>query len=1302
MSKEIKQDVPPHIVDDASPENGETQHNAVVSLEENSHAEQIADGTNPSDSERSDRLFVVGIGASAGGLDALERFFQKAPIDTGAAFVVVQHLSPDFKSLMAELLARHTEMDIYRVEDSMPLQANSIYLIPPRKNMVLNKGQLHLIEQEPSGALNLPIDIFFRSLAQDAAEHAIGVILSGTGSDGSRGLPDIHHAGGLTIAQDEESAAFDGMPRSAKDTGFAHIVTTPGEMPERIVEYIKNGGRLPVEEDILPGDITEENGLSVLFALLRRKYQIDFSHYKPTTIIRRIERRMALSHVYNSEDYIQYLRNTPEESAALYRDLLVEVTEFFRNPEAFSSLASNEIIGQLLLSADPDEQIRVWVPGCATGEEAYSIAMLFQDVMGRLNLQLNVRIFATDIHQSSLDIASEGIYDEAAIVGIPSAYQERFLYRVANGYQIDKQTRKMVIFAQHNLIADPPFTKMDLVCCRNVLIYFKQPAQNKVLSRFHFALKTQGVLFLGPSEFVGDLSDEFESLDQRWRIYRKIRDVRLPASGYLPQVQNLSASLMERSARHRSSFFGTTNDWYEDLLQAYLPSSLLLDDQHNLLYTFGDAGKYLRLQGGKGTLNVLRMIHGDLHTALRAALHRAMKEGQPVVYTGIKASGPDGPQSLRVAVRPFADERHRTTRYVVELEELEIPVVDAPPETTFDLQEESQERINVLERELEYTKEHLQTTIEELETTNEELQSTNEELIASNEELQSTNEELHSVNEELYTVNGEYQRKIDELTQITSDMKNLQESSQIGTIFLDRRLQIRDYTPASVEIFNLLPQDIGRPVEHLLYNIDLDADELTHQIEHVLQQDETIEREVRTKDGRAMLLRILPYRDGANSISGVVLTVVSIERLKEAERELDRLNQELSTANQQLRQERDAINESLAESENRFRSLIENAGDMILVTEPSGRIIEANEQASVNLGYTRSELSELLIGDIDPDMDAAVVRHLHESLAIGTPITEQTVYQRKNGTTFPVETRSVKIDLDGNEVLLSLGRNITMRRLHEEAIKSVNDELSRANLELERSNNELDRFVHIAAHDLKEPLRGLLNYAGMLNSSYADQLDEEGHTYLQSVTRLGARMQMLIEDLRRYAKVGDVSKGREEVDLNAVVAEVEEALKAKIDEMNVEVTCTDMLPTIDYPRGHALTIFQNLISNAIKYNESESKRIEIGISRNGVDTMPEEVKVLLGVRNGSQVANGSESPDLPTFFYVRDNGIGIAPQHRNKIFDMFQRLHVEEAYGGGTGAGLALVKKTLDTHGGKIWVDSNADDGVTFTFYLQG
>lgn len=545
--------------------------------------------------------------------------------------------------------------------------------------MVLSKGQLRLIEQEPAGALNLPIDIFFRSVAQDAGEHAIGVILSGTGSDGSRGLPDIHHAGGLTIVQDEESAAFDGMPRAAKATGFAHIVTNPAQMPEQIVDYIKNDGRLPVEDDIQTGDITEENEMSVLFALLRRKYQIDFSHYKPTTIVRRIERRMALSHVYNSEDYIQYLRNTPEEVDALYRDLLVEVTEFFRDPEAFAALAANDVIGELILNANPDEHIRVWVPGCATGEEAYSIAMLFQEAMERLDRQLNVRIFATDVHQTSLDFASEGIYDESAIIGIPVEYQQRYLTPIANGYQIGKQTRKMVIFAQHNLIADPPFTKIDLLCCRNVLIYLKQPAQSKVLSRFHFALKTQGLLFLGPSEFVGDLNEEFESLERRWRIYKKIRDVRLPSSGYFPQVQNLGASLLDRSVRHRSSYLGGTSDWYETLLQAYLPPSLLLDEQYNLLFTFGDAGKYLRLQGGKGTLNVLRMIQGDLHTALRAALHRATKEGQLVVYTGIETTGTDGSQSLRVAVRPFYDERHKTTRYVVELEELEIPQVESPP-----------------------------------------------------------------------------------------------------------------------------------------------------------------------------------------------------------------------------------------------------------------------------------------------------------------------------------------------------------------------------------------------------------------------------------------------------------------------------------------------------------------------------------------------------------------------------------------------------------------------------------------------
>jgi len=1400
-----------------------------------------------------DHLYVVGIGASAGGLDALERFFQNMSVDSGAAFVVVQHLSPDFKSLMAELLARYTKMDIYRVEDSMPLQANSIYLIPPRMNMVLKKGHLHLTEQDHTGALNLPIDIFFRSLAQDAAEYAIGIILSGTGSDGSRGLPDIHHAGGLTLVQDAESAAFDGMPRAAETTGFAHIITTPNEMPERIRTYLENGGRLPVDDDTLPREITEENELSVLFALLKRKFKIDFSYYKSSTIVRRIERRMALRHIYNSEDYIEYLRNSSEEVDTLYRDLLVEVTEFFRNPEAFSNLAKENVLGQIVKDATEREgdAIRVWVPGCATGEEAYSIAMLFQDIMEKQKKQVNVRIFATDVHQGSLDFASDGIYTESDVVGIPVEYQKRYLNKVINGYQINKQTRKMVIFAHHNLTADPPFTKIDLVTCRNVLIYFQLPAQNKVLSSFYFSLKKNGVLFLGPSEFIGDLAEEFEVFDSRWRIYKKIRDVRLPAAGYLPPVQSIGPSSLERTGRQRSTATNGLNDWYEDLLQVYLPPSILLDEQHNLLYTFGDAGRYLRLQGGKGTLNVLRMISGDLHTALRAALHRATKEKEPVVYTGINAKTVEGDKSLRVAVRPFVDGRHKTVRYIVELEELAIVRSEPAPEQTFDFQEESQERIIVLERELDYTKEHLQTTIEELETTNEELQSTNEELIASNEELQSTNEELHSVNEELYTVNGEYQRKIDELTQLTTDMKNLQESSRIGTIFLDKSLQIRDYTPASVESFNLLPQDIGRPVEHLLYNVNLASDELKELCNTVLEKNSTVEREIQIKDGTPMLMRILPYRDGNDATAGVVLTVVSIARIKKAEKELDRLNRQLSAANQELRQERDAINESLAESERRFRSLVENAGDMILVTDPGGKIIEANEQVCINLGYTRGELLGLALGDIDTDIDSSVIEHLQNSLKSGTPVTEQTMYQRKNGSSFPVETRSVKIDLDGSEVVLSLGRNITMRRMNEEAIKAVNQDLQRANSELERSNNELDRFVHIAAHDLKEPLRGLMNYAGMLNVSYHSILDEEGRGYLQSVKRLGVRMQMLIEDLRRYAKVGQDRRGNELVNLQEVIDEVYETLKTQITQNNVKINQITPFPKITYLRSHAMIIFQNLISNAIKYNESEEKLIELGIAEEFPQSTPSFVKNQLAIiakadnedkpllsalddalynavknnvmndntvndntvndnivddnatdenaskniavnnvivnnvvvhntvadntvidstvadnrmidgtvvdnaladsslsdNTGGNKVEGSTVTDntvtdntitdstvtadstvvadnviadnivnsvtgdalskstsasykMPTLFYISDNGIGIAERHREKIFEMFQRLHVDEDYGGGTGAGLALVKKILETHGGAIWVDENSKQGSIFYFYF--
>ncbi|MEN1678211.1 MAG: chemotaxis protein CheB [Planctomycetota bacterium] len=843
-------------------------------------------------------MYVVGVGASAGGLDAIERLFDNMPAKTGMAFVIVQHLSPDFKSLMDELLSRHTDMPIRRVEDGMEVEADTVYLIPPKKDMVLSQGRLLLTDQDLGQSVNLPIDVFLRSLAQDASTRAVAVILSGTGSDGSRGIQDVHDAGGLVLVQDPDSADFDGMPRAAASTQVADVVCPPEMMAARIAEFLMAPSDFERGQVTLPEGLNQVGERFEIFRLFRHKFGIDFSLYKAATIDRRIERRMQMTRVRALADYITLLESDSEELEALYRDLLVEVTQFFRDPDAFDRLRQ-EVIPLIVSSTPAGGEIRVWVPGCATGEEAYSIAMLLHAHITDARLDVSIKVFATDVHRRSLEYASAGVYSAASLENVPTEFRTR--YFTANGdlHHVTRQLRQAVIFAPNDITRDPPFTKIDLVSCRNVLIYLEPKVQKRVLSLFHFGLRTGGVLMLGPSETLGDLSVEFETIDRHWRIYRKQRDVRLPMATRMPMTPALS-----RVVSNREPFVakGPTHDSgvqlsgaYEELLSKYVPPSLLVNEYYELVHSFGEARELLKQPEGRPTLDVLKLVQGDLRMALSAGLHKATQQRTRVVYGGVRVTQADQDRQYKVVVEPYIKGNNRM--FLICLEELELPSMPEPSEERFDASTQSSERITVLEQELTYTRESLQSTVEELETSNEELQSTNEELIASNEELQSTNEELHSVNEELYTVNAEHKQKIDELTQITSDMDNLLKSTQIGTVFLDRELRIRMFTPAISAAFNMLEQDIGRPIDHIAYK--LDHPDLLGEVRSVLAGGGSSEREVANGEGETFLQRVRPYRSAEGRINGIVMTFTDVSAVKEVERARES-NAELARSNRDL------------------------------------------------------------------------------------------------------------------------------------------------------------------------------------------------------------------------------------------------------------------------------------------------------------------------------------------------------------------------------------------------------------------
>lgn len=840
-------------------------------------------------------LFTVGIGASAGGLESLERLFNNMPCDTGMAFVVIQHLSPDFKSLMDELLARYTDLPIHRAEEGMSVEPNSVYLIPPKKEMIISDGRLLLKDKDPKQSLTMPIDRFFRSLAQDAGDRAVGVILSGTGSDGSRGIRDIHNAGGFVVCETKDTAKFDGMPQSAMETGVVDLAAPAEEIPTALLNHVQRTPVFSIAGAVAP----PPEGIDAVFQLLNDAYSIDFSHYKPNTVTRRIQRRQSIIGVRTLDQYVDKLRTDADELNSLYKDLLIGVTRFFRDCDAFEKL-ENDVVPELIRKAvADDEEIRIWVAACATGEEAYSLAMIVHEQLEELNQSINVKIFATDVHRTSLDIAGAGIYDEEALRDVAPSRLKRYFEKKRDGYHVVSDLRQIIVFATHNVINDAPFTKLDLITCRNLLIYFLPVAQRKTLSLFHFGLKTGGWLFLGPSETPGDLLDELDVIDVHWKLYRKSRDVRLPADlelplsrGVRPVRENIGQS---GSATHGSAPRGlpiqalpdaSLAGAYDAMLHRFMPPSLLINEKHELLHAFGGAERYLQPKGGRPSGDVLDMLDRELRTAVIGAIQRALRDRASVSYSGVCVNIGDLKQKIRIVVEPIDNPRSKIAQLLICIDPIGQPgaVTAESGAADQDMRQVSEDRIDTLESELRHAQENLQATIEELETSNEEMQATNEELVASNEELQSTNEELQSVNEELYTVNAEYQKKIAELSELTSDMDNLLESTDVGTIFLDRDLNIRKFTPQIGQDFHLLPQDLGRPINSFSHNIVHTG--LIRDLRRVVETEVSSEQEVQDQEGNWLYLRILPYRTKLKKVDGVVLTLIDISPVKKAQQQL--------------------------------------------------------------------------------------------------------------------------------------------------------------------------------------------------------------------------------------------------------------------------------------------------------------------------------------------------------------------------------------------------------------------------------
>jgi len=831
---------------------------------------------------------VVGMGASAGGLESFEQFFTHVAPDSGVAFVLVQHLDPDHPSMLTEILQRATAMPVTEARDQIAVMPNNVYIIPPNRDMAIFHGALQLSVPDKPRGQRMPIDAFLRSLADDQGENAIGIILSGTGTDGTLGLRAILGAGGVSLVQEPTSAKYDGMPASAIGAGYATHVMTPDTMPEALQAVVR---RLAVAPQQAPSPVTptEANGINRILMQLRSSTGHDFSLYKKSTIGRRIERRMAQHEIADAEVYARYLKEQPAEMQALFRELLINVTSFFRDPEAFDILR-NDILPQLLTGKPEGYVVRVWVAGCASGEEAYSIAILLRELMDQTQREFKVQMYATDLDEDAIAVARAGSYPPNIAQDITPERLRRFFIKDDAGYHVKKEIREMVVFAVQSVIKDPPFTKLDLLCCRNLMIYLEPELQDRLIPTFHYSLKQDGVLFLSPSESIGNHHELFTPINRKWKIYRathsltSTRAVLAVGLTWAADKQNKAPEEIMQNAIE-TNFAERAK---RALLQSYAPASVVTDLNGNILYVHGETGKYLRPAPGQATLNAIDMAHEGLQLELRSAIQRAANQGESTLNRELSFGANQDFHSVSLSVHALHDAEAGAGLLLVSFQEVQ---GEAPGKST-GAKTASRKRVSKslsaahieeLERKLAYTKENLHATIEEQQASNEELKSTNEEMQSTNEELQSTNEELEtskeelqSLNEELITVNTELQSKIEQLAGMQNDMKNLLDNINIGTIFLDLQLNIKRYTREAAQVYRLVASDVGRALNDIKSNID--NGDLLPDAQAVMDDLTTRERQVRTMNGVWYLARMQPYRTLENMIQGVVLTFTDISQ----------------------------------------------------------------------------------------------------------------------------------------------------------------------------------------------------------------------------------------------------------------------------------------------------------------------------------------------------------------------------------------------------------------------------------------
>lgn len=955
---------------------------------------------------------IVGIGASAGGLNALKALFQNLPTESGAAFVVIQHLDPEHESLTAEILRRSTSMPTVQVTQGMLLEANHVYVIPPNAYLRVNEGVFDLKEPVLDHGLRMPIDYFFRSLANHEEGRVIAIVVSGTGHDGSGGLSSVKGNCGLVMAQEPSTAQYDGMPCSAINTGLVDIVCPVEDMASHLTNFLENKYIAGVA-DSASETIDDIATLNSILALILMRTGHDFRTYKPGTLGRRIGRRMGLQNIDNYKDYLLYLREHEDEVSKLRQDLLISVTAFFRDPEAFEAL-DDKVITPIIENKEEDQPIRVWVPGCATGEEAYSIAMLLIERLETLNKHCRIQVFASDIDEFAIAVGRAGLYSQSIVDGLSKERLSRFFTLEDKGYRVNKSLRDCITFANQNLISDPPFSNLDLISCRNLMIYLSTAEQRKLLALFHFALCDDGYLFLGHSETATHPDGLFEPLAKKWRVYHRVTvnqknrlDFPLSTGVTRSVAQNLVTS------NHQSEQTRLADLVQHQLIQEYAPAAVLINQKHQILYFSGPTNRYLEQPIGAPTQDLLSLAKHELRAGLRTTLKRVAKERKLIILDDCPMVVDGSRISVRVVVKPLLLPRNSGPLYLITFED-QSELLSKPAPKRVDALGSTDALVKQLEDELHISREDLQSHVEEFESANEELQAANEEVMSVNEELQSSNEELETskeelqaMNEELTTVNNQLTTKMDELAKANDDLENLLNSTDIATIFVDAELNIGRFTPATKDLLNLISSDIGRPLIDIRPKFT--DENLMHDVDQVLAKLMPIEAELMTENGRCFLRRILPYRTGDNRITGVVITFIDISE-RNASEEKARL----------------------------LAAVIRDSNDAVMVSDLNGRITHWNRGAQLMYGWSEQEALKKTVFDLVPENDVGPIKATLQKIKEGEVIESlETQRIKKDGRVIDVWATVTPLTDDKNEIsaIAITERDITETKLNEKELR---------------------------------------------------------------------------------------------------------------------------------------------------------------------------------------------------------------------------------------------------------------------------